>query len=128
MTKRTLQQFEWSVRALAQDSTVQLELYPSFAEVADELALEFDEHYRRLDLDLLRLAQRQAVAALNDALDDMSGPDHAELWEIEALDRAEWHHIRTLARALIHVMGGSAAAPPAERCTVYVASPRAGTS
>jgi hypothetical protein len=122
MTKGTLQQFEWSVRALAQESAVQVGLYPSFAEVADELALEFDEHYRKLDLDLMRAPQREAVRALNDALDEMSGPAHAELWQIEALGRAEWKHIRELARQLIRVMGWSASAPPVDRGATYVGS------
>ena len=122
MTNRALQQFEWSVRALAQPSAVQPTLYPSFVAVADELALEFDEHYRTLDLDRLRPLQREAVRALDDALDAMSGPDHLELWEVEALDRPEWQHVRELARALIHVMGWSAAAPPVERGAIYVGS------
>jgi hypothetical protein len=122
MMKSALQQFEWSVRALAQASAVQLKLYPSFVEVADELALEFDEHYRALDLDMLRPPQREAVRALNDALDEMSGPDHLELWHVESLDRAEWQEIREFACELIRVMGWSAEAPPVDRGAIYVGS------
>lgn len=121
MTKR-MQQFEWSVRALAQESAVQLQLYPSFVAVADELALEFEEHYRALDLDLLRAPQREAVRALCDAFDEMSGPAHLELWQTDALDRAEWKHIRELARQLIRVMGWSTSAPPVDRGAIYVGS------
>ena len=118
----TMQRFEWSVRALAQESAVQRELYPSFVAVADELALEYEEHHRALDLDLLRAPQREAVRALDDALDEMSGPAHVELWQANALDRAEWQHIRALARALVGVMGWSAAAPPVDRGAIYVGS------
>lgn len=116
-----LQKFEWSIRALAQDAATQLKLYPSFAVVADELALEFEEHHRQLDLDVLRPAQSQAVQALSDALDQMSGPDHLRLWETEALDCApEWQRIRELARDVLRVMGWPATPPPLERGAIYV--------
>ncbi len=35
--------FSWSVQALALPAEAQLALYPSFVEVADELALELEE-------------------------------------------------------------------------------------
>lgn len=118
---RLLQQFQWSVRALAQEGATQLQLYPSFAEVADELALEFDEHHRQLDLHVLRPAQPQAVQALNDALEQMSGPDHIALWETEALRCApEWQRVRELARDVLRVMRWPATPPPFERGAIYV--------
>ena len=121
MTDRAMQQFEWSVRALAQPAAVQLALYPSFVEVADELALEFEEHSRRIDVDALTPAQRDAVRALDRALAEQSGPAHAELWEIAALDGTpEWAHFRALAAKVIELMGWSSDPPPYDRGAVYV--------
>jgi hypothetical protein len=122
--KDSLKQFEWSVRALAQGPAVQRELFPCFVEVADELALDFEEKYRELPsvTFLFTPEQVQAVEALDKALEAMSGPAHNELWTMEALDRSpKWDHIRQLAGQLIRAMGWSDAPPPANRA-VYVGS------
>src|SRR5512142_3503221 len=37
-----LEQLEWAVRALAQRFVTQMQLYPAFVVVSDELALEFE--------------------------------------------------------------------------------------
>ena len=116
--------FEWSVRALAQPSDVQRSLFPSFVEVADELALDFDEHYRDLPsfLSIFTREQAQRIEELNAALDAASGPEHGELWTMEALDHSsEWQCCRELARRVIEAMGWSSAAPPANRA-IYVGS------
>ena len=115
-------QFEWSVRALAQSAVVQRGLFPDFVEVADELALDFDERHRRVRSGSAQFTADQAASidALDRALDAMSGPAHQELWTMEALDQApEWDHIRELARELIRVMGWSEDPPPSDRA-IYV--------
>ena len=123
MIDPAMQQFEWSVRALAQPAAVQLRLYPSFVEVADELALEFEEHLQRIDVDQLPPAQRDAVRALDQALEEMSGPAHAELWEVSALDVApEWTRLRELASQVIAAMDWSRVPPPIDRGALYVGS------
>jgi len=121
--KEAMQQFEWSVRALAQAPAVQRDLFPDFVEVADELALDFEERYRRLPTDIVHFTpdQAQRVNALDSALAAMSGPAHEELWTMEALDEApEWDHIRQLARELIQAMGWSNSPPPSDRGAIYV--------
>ena len=50
-----LQRLQWSLQALARPASEQLSLYPDFVCPGDELALEFDEHYRAVR------AQRSAV-------------------------------------------------------------------
>lgn len=123
MVDLAMQHFEWSLRALAQPATVQIGLYPSFVEVADELALELEEHLQRTDLDLLAPTQRDAVRALDRALEEMSGPARAELWHVAALDVApEWTRLRELASQVIATMGWSSEPPPIDRGAIYVGS------
>jgi hypothetical protein len=120
--RNALQQFEWAVRALAQDPIGQRDLFPGFVEVADELALEFEERYRavRSGTSRLRPDQMQRVEALDAALEAMSGPEHVELWSMEALDHSlEWVHIRDLARQVVQIMGWPEDPPPRDRA-IYV--------
>ena len=66
----------WSVRALAQPASVQRKLFPAFVVVADELALEFEEHYPpalAASRDLWSGDQLSKLRALEQRLEAMSG-------------------------------------------------------
>jgi hypothetical protein len=68
---------------------------------ADELALHFDGLWMegRIQHAIgISAAVRGRLDALDSALDEMSGPEHAELWTLDALsDRPGWANIRQLA-------------------------------
>jgi hypothetical protein len=84
-----------AVRALAQPPEEQIALLGG--ECVDELALDLDAQPwwdERADV-------RAALDELTDLLGAMSGPDHAELWTVEALHGRDWHHVRTAARAVL---------------------------
>ncbi len=118
-----LTRLEWSVRGLAQTADEQLKLFPSFVCVADELALEFDEHWRRVQSAEYGLStfQKQVLGGLDSLLEEMSGPSHQELWTDEALHSApEWTGIRKAAREVLEVFGWSLSAPPRKRGDFYV--------
>jgi hypothetical protein len=121
----TLERLEWSIRALAQSADKQMELFPEFVCVADELALDFDEHYQRFlaeGFGDLESEARQKLAALDEYLSSFSGPDNAELWTDEALGKApEWRKTRELAKDVIARMGWSSQPPPKDRA-IYVGS------
>lgn len=119
-----LLRFEWSVRALAQEASVQFTLFPSFVCVADELALEFDECLRRLSTadGVVEFDPEQVklVEDLDQRLAAMSGPEHEELWTDEALKTApEWNEIRAAARLLVDKMGWVRTPPPSDR-SLYI--------
>lgn len=122
--------FMWAVQALALQAERQLSLFPSFTEVADELALEHEETQAGF-LDTfgteLTSVQKQAIKALDDKLERMSGKDNsAILWTVEALgSRPEWEQVRSLARNVLSVMDWPASVPPFDRGAVYVESPNA---
>jgi hypothetical protein len=112
--------FEWSARALAQEAEAQMTLFPSFACVADELALEFEECLNGFTdaggPSTLSSDQARLLKELDDKLTAMSGPAHAELWMDEALTTApEWTEVRAAAKRLIEAMGWSGTPPPTER-------------
>jgi HEAT repeat protein len=120
----------WAVQALALPPQRQVALFPSFAEAADELALEHEETQPAFLAAcgvVLTGVQTRAIKALDDALERMSGEENAcTLWTVEALaDRPEWNDVRSLADDVLSAMGGPQSAPPLDRGAAYVASPEA---
>jgi len=132
MITKTLHErrFMWAVQALALPAEHQLSLFPSFAEVADELALEHEETqagFLAAFAAHLTSVQKQAIKALDEELERMSGEEYATtLWTVDALaGRPEWDQVRSLARSVLSVMGWPASVPPLDRGAVYVESPKA---
>ncbi len=112
-------QFQWAVQALAQPADVQLTLFPPFVVVADELALDFDNWWKTFESnfgDSCSRQQRQAVVALNQLLDEMSGPEKPELWlGPECLNQPKWTEVRQLAADVLSTFGWPLDAPPLGR-------------
>lgn len=79
-------------------------MFPGFVEVADELALNFEEGLKPYvdipgGLDIFTVAQRAALLDLDDYLTRMSGLDNLHNWTMEALaDSTKWETVRNLAR------------------------------
>lgn len=121
--RATLRRLEWAVRALAQPAEVQAQLFPAFVCVADELALEFDEHWRRTRGSLAPLPSGLlgALAALDARLGSMSGHERAALWTNDALERAaEWAEVRRLAQAALAAAEWPTSRPPADRGDLWL--------
>lgn len=116
--------FMWAVQALALPALQQRQLFPQFAEVADELALDYEEAWRTYSTVLEPLtspAQQASVAALTELLQAMSGSQR--LWTDEALETAaEWGRVRELAGGVLQAMAWPHEAPPADRA-IYVGPP-----
>ena len=115
----------WSVQALAQPASVQISLYPDFAEVADELALEHEEtqalYFRSPEAKNLETEHLRSIAILDKYLEEISGEDNLELWTIGALESAsEWTHVRELASHVIKLMKWELKPPPIGRDHIYV--------
>lgn len=113
-----------SVQALALPAIQQVTLYPDFVCVADELALAFEEAVRRLGgLERLSFVGSEAVRAVDEQLERMSGQEHAELWTDEALERSpEWETLRGIAQAALTALGWPLEIP-APSGDVYVGPP-----
>lgn len=107
------QELERTLRNLAAPAAEQTSYLTRLgtAPSVDELALEFDDVFRRLTDSGLhtKLGQaKESVAAVNRMLADISGEFHEQLWTTAALERrAEWTRIRELAtKALMDLVNG----------------------
>lgn len=92
---------ERAVWALSLEPQAQVQLFPDFVCVADELALEFEESLQgALSTDLVSdPTTREAIADLDQHLERMSGEGNGHLWTSSALARRpEWEIVRNLAR------------------------------
>lgn len=70
----------------------------------DELALELDDVAGASEV-WAPLVLRVRVRVLDCQLDEMSGQEHAELWEGDALHGPEWAEVRALAADALAVLG-----------------------
>ena len=120
----------WSLQALAAQPEDQLALFPSFTSRVEELALEFDEHYRRAIAELspaMDADQLEALRSIDAKLESMSadGPEFAEsLWEALGLRNSpHWDDVRSLAAEALARFHWPVELPPedpAARGSVYV--------
>lgn len=108
------------VQSLAQSCEIQKSLVPDFANVADELAVEWEMALEEIDDTLLTDKQKQAIKALDDYMLSISGPANIQYWNNEALCHSkEWDMMRSLAEDILCVMGWEKNIPPKSRA-IYV--------
>lgn len=97
----------WFAQAIAQPANIQVQLFPEYAEVADELALGWEQALEELPSahTTLTESQLEAIAKLDSYMASVSGPENAHVWEMEALfDAPEWCILRQLAVDLLEKM------------------------
>ena len=120
--------FEWPIRALAQDADVQRSLFPAFACVADELALDFEECLRTVVASgrtaTFSESEARRVRELDAKLADISGLEHQDLWTDDALRGSRRRdEVRAAARQALIAFGWSSLPPPLGR-NIYVGPER----
>jgi len=114
------------LQTLASDAETLLRAFPPMIPAADEVALQFDDHFgfaeRFVEDGLITREMLERVRAVDRILGEMSRRHDASLWTDEALrQREEWKEVRGLAREALVAMGyGLDPPPPWERTTKVV--------
>jgi hypothetical protein len=106
-----LEKMKLAVQSIALPSHAQISLFPDFVEVADELALSWEESLNELPQvrDQLTSPQVMAVNELDAYILSISGAANEDLWTIEALTvSVEWQTMRALAGQILKQMNWSA--------------------
>ena len=122
------ERFKWSAQALAVPAETQLRLFPDFVCKGEELALEWDQHYRAVSTDAWTAEQLSATRSLDAKLEAMSrcGPDYDEaLWVDDSVLSCSphWAEVRLLAAAVLDAFGWPSDPPPddpTDRGSTYV--------
>jgi hypothetical protein len=114
-----LLKLKYALQALAQSADVQLDLFPDFVRVADELALDFENWYSVFSQNNFDLtsAQKDYLEDLDALLREMSSDrSKEELWTDSALtNRHEWKIVRDLAKRILDEFNWELDKPPFDR-------------
>jgi len=110
-----------AIQALAQPADSQRALFPDFAAAGDELAIEFDEALKAFQScgPTLSPLQADALHELDEYLDALSGPAHADFWD--DLGDHRWNRVRSLAASILAAFHWANECPPKDGA-VYVSS------
>lgn len=101
--KNILFQLEWILQVLSQEAEIQIQFYPDFVCIPDELALDF-EHWSKRVMQNRKLSDKQKSSL--EIIDKYFDEFKEDLWTLESLKSSdEWNNIRALARQSLSVFG-----------------------
>lgn len=103
-----MEQFKNTIMALASSAEVQDALYPDFVAKGDELVLDYEEEFEKLDLNsVLNKQQREALEKLDRFFLEHAGEKFIDMYcDNSALyNDSRWNTIRHLANEFINAMG-----------------------
>jgi hypothetical protein len=112
-----LDQLRWSLQALALPYEAQRNLFPSFACIADELALDFDHwHETAMHHHDFGPDQIAALASVDSLLAEMTAEKDSALWTDDALAHLpRWETVRERARNALEALHWTLGTPPSGR-------------
>jgi hypothetical protein len=116
-SEHTLDQLRWALQALALPYAAQRNLFPSFACIADELALDFD-HWRETAMHQhdFTAEQSAALTSLDAMLTEMTAEKNPEPWTDDALARLpRWETVRKRALSALEAFHWTLEVPPPGR-------------
>lgn len=116
-----LKRFYWVTQALAHSCEEQKSLFTDFSNVADELAIEWEQALEELMNSSFRLTKDQElrIKVLDDYMSSISGPENIQYWNNEALcTSSQWERMRQMADDILGTMGWEKKLPEPEKVTV----------
>lgn len=104
-----MNKIKWVTQAIAQPCEIQKSLFPDFANIADELAVEWEMALNELNdsqvASLFSSEQKLAVKNLDDYMLSISGAANIQYWNNDALCRSvEWQKMRKMANDILRIM------------------------
>lgn len=104
-----MNKIKWVTQAIAQPCEIQKSLFPDFANIADELAVEWEMALNDLNdsqvASLFSSEQKLAVKNLDDYMLSISGAANIQYWNNDALCRSvEWQKMRKMANDILRIM------------------------
>lgn len=99
-----MNKIKWIAQVIAQSYEIQKSLFPDFANVADELAVEWERALDELDeLNITSITDEQRSVIKK--LLSISGPANIQYWNNTALCKSvEWQRMREMAIDILSIM------------------------
>ena len=119
-----MNKIKWVTQAIAQPCEIQKSLFPDFANIADELAVEWEMALDELNEPLLSSSltseQKLALKKLDDYMLSISGAANIQYWNNDALcESVEWQKIRKMAIDILLIMNWENVVP-AKADAIYI--------
>lgn len=100
-----MNKIKWIAQVIAQPYEIQKSLFPDFANVADELAVEWEGALDELNITSITDEQRSVIKKLDDYMLSISGPANIQYWNNTALCKSvEWQRMRAMAIDILSIM------------------------
>ena len=100
-----MNKIKWIAQVIAQPYEIQKSLFPDFANVADELAVEWEGALDELNITSITDEQRSVIKKLDDYMLSISGPANIQYWNNTALCKSvEWQRMREMAIDILSIM------------------------
>lgn len=100
-----MNKIKWITQVIAQPYEIQKSLFPDFANVADELAVEWEGALDELNITSITDEQRSGIKKLDDYMLSISGPANIQYWNNTALCKSvEWQRMREMAIDILSIM------------------------
>lgn len=100
-----MNKIKWIAQVIAQPYEIQKSLFPDFANVADELAVEWEGALDELNITSITDEQRSGIKKLDDYMLSISGPANIQYWNNTALCKSvEWQRMREMAIDILSIM------------------------
>lgn len=100
-----MNKIKWIAQVIAQSYEIQKSLFPDFANVADELAVEWEGALDELNITSITDEQRSVIKKLDDYMLSISGPANIQYWNNTALCKSvEWQRMREMAIDILSIM------------------------
>ncbi|WP_334323153.1 hypothetical protein [Gilliamella apicola] len=100
-----MNKIKWITQVIAQPYEIQKSLFPDFANVADELAVEWEGALDELNITSITDEQRSVIKKLDDYMLSISGPANIQYWNNTALCKSvEWQRMREMAIDILSIM------------------------
>lgn len=100
-----MNKIKWIAQVIAQPYEIQKSLFPDFANVADELAVEWEGALDELNITSITDEQRSVIKKLDDYMLSISGPANIQYWNNTALCKSvEWQRVREMAIDILSIM------------------------
>ena len=100
-----MNKIKWIAQVIAQPYEIQKSLFPEFANVADELAVEWEGALDELNITSITDEQRSVIKKLDDYMLSISGPANIQYWNNTALCKSvEWQRMREMAIDILSIM------------------------
>lgn len=118
-----MNELKWVTIALSMSADKQFRLFPSFINIADDMAVTWETEFENLNAYFPSLSkqQKETFFALDEYIASISGENYLDVWTNDGVRHSdEWIEIRKLSKNIVEAMGWINDGITTEEDTTYI--------